>query len=53
MNKQECQEVDCNNIGILVNCLISFEDKPDEKHSIYMCRHHIMIQNNINRKFSN
>jgi hypothetical protein len=53
MNKQECQEVDCNNIGILVKCVISFENKPDEIHDIHMCRYHIMIQNNISRKFVN
>ncbi len=46
---QECQAVNCTNIGVKMRVLITIEGK-DEKRFIYMCQHHIYMQNKLTGK---
>ncbi len=47
----ECQQVECNNAGRLVKCVITVDGK-DEVHEIYLCRNHI-TEVNLQRGISN
>ncbi len=58
MNEHICQAImedgkPCTSNGIRIRAVIGFSDKEAETHTLYMCRPHINMQNQINFKSVN